>query len=561
MEAKEKNYIQNKGITLVALVITIVILLILAGISISILTNTGIFQKAKDAKQKSENAQKEEESFLSEYEKEILKQDSNGIWDGNVNKPELMTGMKAIQFNEPTDTTEGSVKKVDNSNATDWYDYKTKKWANAQTEDGSMWVWIPRYAYKVVYNDPSDKSKGGKFDIVFLIGTTDNYIDDNGNIKTAQRQTEKNQVIETDSTKTDKYTVHPAFTNESSIDYANGGWNKELTGIWVAKFEAGYFNKEKEKDKIKSSSINYSQAYVWNPYNKKDPAKNYLDGIYANEKNGSFTWIEEKTTSMKYPTFQGEKYSMNYINHNDAFCISKALTEKGNVYTLDNKSTDSHLIKNSEWGSIAYLSQSKYGLNGTNIRINNVNENDDEHFVYAMTGYAAKTDDLSANAPKDSYKWTELEGMAASTTGTIYGIYDLSGGTWERVATVVNNGNSSLNDFGKAILAALNNGKSSEYVTVYPTGEEKGNSLDAASKKNYYSNIQIYGDAIRETSTEAIGQTSWFWDHSYYSGGIGPLTLRGGGYSSTQSAGIFGFSRTDGDSNYNRGFRAVLVKK
>ena len=38
MEAKEKNYIQNKGITLVALVITIVILLILAGISISTLT-------------------------------------------------------------------------------------------------------------------------------------------------------------------------------------------------------------------------------------------------------------------------------------------------------------------------------------------------------------------------------------------------------------------------------------------------------------------------------------------------------------------------------------------
>ena len=41
---------KNNGITLVALVITIVILLILAGISISTLTNTGIFQKAKDAK-------------------------------------------------------------------------------------------------------------------------------------------------------------------------------------------------------------------------------------------------------------------------------------------------------------------------------------------------------------------------------------------------------------------------------------------------------------------------------------------------------------------------------
>ena len=49
---------KSKGITLVALVITIILFLILSGISISALTNTGIFQKAKDAKQASENAEK-----------------------------------------------------------------------------------------------------------------------------------------------------------------------------------------------------------------------------------------------------------------------------------------------------------------------------------------------------------------------------------------------------------------------------------------------------------------------------------------------------------------------
>lgn len=61
----------KKGITLVALVITIVILLILAGISISTLTNTGIFQKAKDAKNASENAEKKQNEILDEYEKEM----------------------------------------------------------------------------------------------------------------------------------------------------------------------------------------------------------------------------------------------------------------------------------------------------------------------------------------------------------------------------------------------------------------------------------------------------------------------------------------------------------
>lgn len=67
-----KKILKNtKGITLVALVITIVILLILAGISISALTNTGIFQKAKEAKQKSDDATVDQNTKLDEYEKEL----------------------------------------------------------------------------------------------------------------------------------------------------------------------------------------------------------------------------------------------------------------------------------------------------------------------------------------------------------------------------------------------------------------------------------------------------------------------------------------------------------
>ena len=69
-----KKILKNtKGITLVALVITIVILLILAGISISALTNKGIFQMAKDAKQKSEDAALDQNTKLDEYENEIDK--------------------------------------------------------------------------------------------------------------------------------------------------------------------------------------------------------------------------------------------------------------------------------------------------------------------------------------------------------------------------------------------------------------------------------------------------------------------------------------------------------
>ena len=69
----KNTFKSSKGITLVALVITIIIILILAGISISALTNTGIFQKAKDAKQKSDDAALDQNTKLDEYENEIDK--------------------------------------------------------------------------------------------------------------------------------------------------------------------------------------------------------------------------------------------------------------------------------------------------------------------------------------------------------------------------------------------------------------------------------------------------------------------------------------------------------
>ena len=67
----KNTFKSSKGITLVALVITIIILLILAGISISALTNTGIFGKAKEAKQKSDEAALDQNTKLDEYESEI----------------------------------------------------------------------------------------------------------------------------------------------------------------------------------------------------------------------------------------------------------------------------------------------------------------------------------------------------------------------------------------------------------------------------------------------------------------------------------------------------------
>ena len=213
---------KEKGVTLIALVITIIVLIILAGVAINTLVGeNGIITQARRAKEETQQGKRDEQGGLLSLEQQIDEAiGQTYILEKGVNKPSLTAGMSPIKFKDPTTSEKGKAEKTEGSNA-DWYDYNGKKWANAMTEDGSMWVWIPRYAYKVNSNT---------FDIKFLIGTTDTYYDENGQIQTAKRCTSIDEDVDTKT----GYTVHPAFTDETKINYRNGGWDKELTGIWVA---------------------------------------------------------------------------------------------------------------------------------------------------------------------------------------------------------------------------------------------------------------------------------------------------------------------------------------
>ena len=67
-----KKFRKNQGITLIALVITVIVLLILAGVTIAALSgDNGILQNAARAKEETEQAQKEEENILNSYEDKI----------------------------------------------------------------------------------------------------------------------------------------------------------------------------------------------------------------------------------------------------------------------------------------------------------------------------------------------------------------------------------------------------------------------------------------------------------------------------------------------------------
>ncbi|MFR5189840.1 MAG: hypothetical protein ACLTEH_00975 [Clostridia bacterium] len=553
-------------------------LIILAGVSINALVGEeGLITKAGKAKENMQIAANEEEEQIAKLTNEVYNNEQIEIQKNIPNVPKLAEGMSAIKYTNPTETDKGSV--VDtNSNDSDWYNYDKKNWANAKTEDGSMWVWIPRYAYKV---NASSKT----FDVVFLIGNTDQYYDAEGNMQTAKRCNSEDENVDTST----GYTVHPAFTDETAISYRNGGWDKELTGIWVAKFEAGYASGNNSAP-VKASSVSYSQSTSWvraveagTSADSTQTARNWLDGIYGTTK-----------TAIKYPTFQGTTYSMNYINHNDAYNIAKAMTESGNIYGLT-ESTDSHLMKNSEWGAVAYLSQSKYGLNGTDITVNNISLNSGGTVrsnsagksgvdsVYAVTGCTtastsageksttiANINKTTANTAVDGvYTWDQVNGTKASSSGTIYGIYDLSGGTWERTAAYVANSRGELKSYGSSIAYDGNTLKtiSTKYTTTYPFDSTTDNTsiasndtnLNTASANNYKKNTLIYGDGIRETSTTGVENSSWYGDYSYYPGLYYPFSIRGGLLWYGSSAGLFCFSRDGGGSNYIYGFRTVLA--
>ena len=83
--------------------------------------------------------------------------------------------------------------------------------------------------------------------------------------------------------------------------------------------------------------------------------------------------------------------------------------------------------------------------------------------------------------------------------------------------------------------------------------------IDTASTANWKANTKIYGDGIRETSTAGTGKTSWYTDYSYFPAVYYPFSFRGGYCWDTDGAGLFVFSRDDGNGTYRFGFRSVLV--
>ena len=219
-------------------------------------------------------------------------------------------------------------------------------------------------------------------------------------------------------------------------------------------------------------------------------------------------------------------------------------------------------MKNSEWGAVAYLGQSEYGSQGSKICINNItlesgNRKRTDNIegatgvdsVYAVTGVttgstsagrlASTIENINStsgnNATSGVYTWNQGTGQEASTTLNMYGIFDISGGGWERTAGMISNGSANLTGFASSLLTK--NGKSTKYVTIYPHNSEQ--------------------DAIRETSINGSESNSWNSEFSIFPALNAVFITRGGNLWCNSHTGEFSYSRSYGDGSYDTGFRTV----
>ena len=340
-----------------------------------------------------------------------------------------------------------------------WYDYKNYEWANAviltdaaklkkvgdkldlDTDVKAMFVWIPRYEYKI-----GEKEK--EISVNFISKST------------------------TEPTK--GYTIHPAFTFGDD----------ELSGIWVGKFEPS----------VDKNSACYTAPNSTNCSNaNQDP---YILPNVISLRNQQV--VNQFATAQKFNTL-----------------VTNA---------------DSHMMKNREWGAVAYLSQSKYGKDKEEVYINNCSN--------LITGIAGDTASAGSNTTTCTINTYETEkGQKASTTGTIYGIYDMSGGSWERVMGNYNN-------------TVANSGFDATWFTL----------TDNAKYYDKYSVTSTSSCTDEECKGHALGETSgWYRDYTNFVESNGSWFARGGNYDVDTYAGVFGFYSNNGDSYYSVSFRVVIA--
>ena len=441
--------------------------------------------------------------------------------------PELDSAMIPVVIN-----TDGSVSKADTRTA--WYDYTEKRWANVVLVSDES-----RNEYISAEPGTAIESSDIKAYYVWIprykyqIFTDVNNIASNSSLATTNNipnnYVNKAQIInvefeDKEATKStgsaqDEWLTHPAFTFG----------NEELNGIWVGKYE----------------TTGTASAPTVLPYTASNIQQS----------------LRSQNVSTQFATSQKIAYGLN--------------------------SKEASMLKNSEWGAVAYLTASAYGQGTEEVRINNSE--------YYYTGCAATTPALNetygeynktqTDGSEGSYQGCENEwytsiGVLASTTGNVYGVYDMSGGAWEYVMGVMEDSLGSgvpasgrNNDYNSGFTGTLtypNDGSDPSITSINGVAFPDSKYYDLYTYNTssvVYANRGHLGDATYELNDFVYWQdpdgntryhSSWNKDYAHFVSYGYPWFARGGGWHGGASAGVFGFYSSYGHAYSNYSFRSVL---
>ena len=385
-----------------------------------------------------------------------------------------------------------------------WYDYDNQKWANAvlvtnesREQIKSLSVGTPITEENVLaYYTYIPRYR-------YQLWNTNhelNCLNDNCNAQEIQIIFETKEKEKAPGTSNGQWLTHPSFSHGE----------EEINGFWVAKFEP--------------TAIDLASSATEESCNSADNVTTKTVNILPN------------------------KTSWRCINNLNAYNTSLEMKNK-TIYGWNSSEVDTFMLTNQQWGAIAYLSASKYGAYPEEVW-NNSN-------LTFTTGCSGRNVNDYNYAECVAYN-TE-NGVKASTTHNIYGVYDMSGGAWDRVMGTYNNLQGS-SGFTTTQIENI----PEKYITRYVT--QPGDMLNGIGM-NY--DKQVLGDAVYETSKNGyryngtswsgLPQGAWYADYSYLPYSSAPWFFRGGYRSNTTHAGVFSFRNSSGGAGWSASFRPALV--
>ena len=441
------------------------------------------------------------------------------IDNSGANYPDLVEGLIPVVYN----TTTSKWVKADTESSTStygWYDYTNKKWANAVlvTETNrstyqsatagteitdsdilAFYVWIPRYKYKVwnkdkVIGTQSYNAQTTGIDIAFESGTSST-----GTISCtysfAAPSSTAGSPNETCTGSNGDYYTHPAFTFGDD----------EVKGFWIGKYELS----------------------------SETPTARYGGG----------------TTTTLTPRILPNVISWRRNTISNFNTVIQNMQVSNNIYGLstDKSTTDSHMLTNMEWGAVAYLTNSNYGRcsNGscTEVTINNCST-----YTTGIGGDTVSANKSSTTCTTEANKYNGEKGVLASTTGNVYGVYDMSGGAYEYVMGNMSSTADTYTFYNSSAGFAsswYNDYSNQKYVNTYANGTTRND-------QSAY-NRGLLGDATGEVVLSNGGTGRWYNDYMGFPYSSNPWFRRGGSYYYGSDAGVFHFDYVNGgaDSYYS----------